>query len=328
MNRIIKLLLPIWSIKLIKCILKSHLLLKEYLFWFWRDLWYSDTYRSEKTELSGLMINIHVLEKGITMPNRHLGFGYQIVRGIIQRCNNAIKDYSENHLEIQVALNGLEQYLQLHEESLYQLPSDISSGIEKLLKFKKLDTEKCFEMTKDELFKASPNFYEFAHQRRTVRWFTKEPINNDLLIKAIKLAQTAPSACNRQSTKCYIVDSKETKNKVLQLQNGNRGFGHLADKIILLTSDMRFWNFKTRTSAYLDTGIFTQNLLYSLHYYQIGACTLNAHLSIKQKKELQKIIGYSASEIPIVFIAIGNTPERFMVAGSQRLAVEQIYQFI
>ena len=312
----------------LKCLMYAFQLLPEYSYWFWRDLWYSSLYRNQKSELSGLMINSHVLEKGITMPDRHYGFGYEMVRVIIKRTKAAINEYTINHIEIQSTLKDLEQYLQIHESANFGLPEDISDNINQLLKYKNTDTVSCFESTPLEFFKNTNNFYEFAHSRHTCRWYSEKPVNKTILVKAIKLAQTAPSACNRQSSKVYIVESKEKKSQVLKLQNGNRGFGHLADKIILITSDMRYWNFQTRTSAFLDAGIFTMNLLYALHYYKICACTLNAHLSIKQRKQLMTIVGYSESEMPIVFISIGNAPDKFMVAGSQRLDVDSIYRFI
>lgn len=274
------------------------------------------------------MITCHVIEKGLTMPQQRFGFGYAQMRSIIKRCSECIRLYSENHIEIQSALKDLEQYQKLHSERDFVLPADILSGIQKLLQYKHTDTISCFECTPNDLFKDTKDFYEFAKSRHTCRWYSDEKIDHETFIKAIALAQTAPSACNRQSTKVYIIEDNDKKQQVLQLQHGNRGFGYMADKILLITSDMRYWNYKMRPSAYLDAGIFTMNLLYSLHYYKICACTLNAHLSIKKRIKLQKIIGYSKTEIPIVFIATGKAPTQFMIAGSQRLETDYIYKFV
>ena len=67
------------------------------------------------------------------------------------------------------------------------------------------------------------------------------------------------------------------------------------------------------------------NLLYALHVNNICACTLNAHLSIRQMQEMQEIIGYRESEIPVLFIIIGNAPEgKFNIAKSNRLKLNDI----
>ena len=328
MKNMLKLILPKKVVNVVKGLVYSFWLLPEYAYWFRNDMTQSSWLANERSTLAGLMVTSHVLEKGITMPERRFGFGYQRVREIIKKNKSAIKDYTESHIEIQSSLKDLEQYLQMHQAANYELPEDIQRGINELLKYKQSDTIACFECTPEELFKKTNDFYEFAHSRHTVRWYSEKPVDNDLLLKAIELAQTAPSACNRQSTKVYIVETKEIKDEVRKLQNGNRGFGHLADKWLLITSDMKCWSYRSRTSAYLDAGIFTMSLLNALHYYKIAACTLNAHLTVSKLKKLRKSVNYSKSEIPIVFISIGKAPDHFMVAGSQRIKTEQIYKFV
>lgn len=328
MEEVIKNFLPRKIRNLLRCVLFAFPLMSEYIYWFWRDLWYSSIYRSKKGEMAGLMINGHVLEKGITMPERRLGFGEQMVRNLINRTKNTIDEWGDDYVEVQAALNDLEQYLQIHSDTGYELSEDIRGGIKSLLDHKHNNTQDCYNMTFNDYFKTCSDFYEFAHQRHTVRWFSDKPINIQVVIKAIELAQTAPSACNRQSSKVYIISSNKKKQQVLGLQNGNRGFGHHADKIILITADMRFWDCMHRTSAYLDAGIFTMNLLYAFHYNKICACTLNAHLTAKKREKLRNIVGYSKSEIPVVFIAIGNAPDSFMIAGSQRLNTNSIYSIL
>ena len=165
--------------------------------------------RNENSDLAGLMITSHVLEKGITMPQRRLGFGYNHVRSIIKRCAECIQLYTENHIEIQSTLKELEQYLLLHEKEDYILPEDIQQGIKNVLQYKHEDTVECFDSTPEELFKTAVDFKEFAFSRHSCRWYSDKEIGHDTLVKAIELAQTAPSACNRQSIKAYIIEAAE-----------------------------------------------------------------------------------------------------------------------
>ena len=48
---------------------------------------------------------------------------------------------------------------------------------------------------------------------------------------------TAPSACNRQYVRVHSVGDIEMKKAILSLQNGNRGFGENADKLLVVTAD-------------------------------------------------------------------------------------------
>ena len=286
------------------------------------------TLRDEVGDMAELLVAGHVLEKGITMPNRRLGFGYERVRGLIAKCRKNIAKYGPNHVEIQSAISDLEQYYLIHQQNQYLLPSDIVDGIHEMLKYKRYETRQCFSSTPVDYFKKTNEFEEFSRQRHSLRWFSNEELNDEDILKAIRLAQTAPSACNRQSCKLYVVKDADKKQAILRLQNGNRGFGCLADRIILVTSDMRSWNCRYPTAPYVDAGIFTMNLLYAFHYYKIGACTLNAHLTWFAKRKLKKIVGYSEPEIPVLFIAIGNVPPEFMVNGSQRVETSDIYRML
>lgn len=122
--------------------------------------------------------------------------------------------------------------------------------------------------------------------------------------------------------------SDEKKDEVIGLQNGNRGFGEDIGQMLVVTSNQIDWDADFRTSAYLDGGIFTMNLLYALHYYHICACTLNAHLSIKKQKKLREITGMKPAEIPVCFIGIGMPTEKMRIAKSRRLSIEQVLHFV
>ena len=69
-------------------------------------------------------------------------------------------------------------------------------------------------------------------------------------------------------------------------------------------------------------------LLYALHDKKICACTLNAHIYGKRLNEFYQEIGISKSEIPVVFIAIGNAVDKFLIAKSARLEKDSIYSIL
>ena len=290
---------------------------------------YSNTFNNDREAcLAGLLVKSHVLEKGITMPQRRLGFGYDRVRDLISNCNVAIKRYGSDSFELQTALVDLKQYLDIHVEDGYQLPNDIEDGITKLLPSLRIADENCYSITKEVFFKEKSDYKQFAESRHSVRWFSSEPVDKELLLRAIELAQAAPSACNRQSVRVKIIDSPDKKKVCESLQNGNRGFGQYADKWILITAELGAWSYRDVNSAYIDAGIYAMSLLNALHYYGIIACPLNAHLDAEQLNELQKEIGYPESEIPMLFVVIGNPPDEFMVAKSRRKDVKDLISFV
>lgn len=304
------------------------LLLEDSFFWLLYEFKYNSSICLDKRrDLAKLMIDSHVIEKGITMPGRRLGFGYERVSRIISLCNYCIKLYGDSSVEIQSTLKVLEQYADLHKKERFEIKKEIKDGITNLLKYKKIDTKPCYEATVDQFFAPTKDFNEFAHQRHSLRWYSKEVVPNDLIEKVVELAMTAPSACNRQSIKVYVISSEAKIRQVLDLQEGNRGFGEHACKLLCVTSDMRCYNATHRPMANVDGGIFTMNLLYALHYFKIAACTLNACFNKIERKKLCSILGMDKAEFPIAFVSIGKAPDKFMVAASQRLNVKSIINF-
>lgn len=302
-------------------------LLKNVLYWFGRDLRYSNILDDEKTRLKQLIIRSHVLEKGLTMPSRRNGFGYERVRDVMNLCKLCITQYGEDHDEIQITLDALAEYHYIHKSSNFALPDDIETGIIDIIRYRKRKDDICSLHFNNELyFKKYASFEEFAKSRHTCRHFINKTIDVEILKHCVSIAQTAPSACNRQSVKVYAVSSEKNKKIVLSLQNGNRGFGEYADQILLITSDQRCWDMKYRSSAYIDAGIMTMNLLYALHENNIAACTLNAHLSPKQIMKLHKDLDIPVYEIPVVFIAIGYAPNDFFVARSRRVRLSDVFE--
>lgn len=293
-------------------------------------LHYSSTFLEDRNSmLTTLNIMSHVLEKGITMPNRRYGFGFDRVKEILTLSNAIINKYGADSVELQSTLADLKQYLDIHNEVNYQLPVEIAEGIKGLLPYLRiLDDDNCTITTKSDFFKNTNDFAEFARSRHSVRWYDSTPVEEERILAAIELAQTAPSACNRQATRVKVISSPDLKKMCCSMQNGNRGFGDKADKWLLITSELGDWSHNYRFDPYLDAGIFTMNLLYSLHYYGIVACPLNAHLTTSQRDELQKRLGYPESEVPVVFITIGNPVDEFMVPRSRRLNIKDIIQVI
>ena len=297
-------------------------------FWNNRALKYGDISKSKEALAALILAEAHVIQKGITMPNRRLGFGLEKARSLIHHLNEYIQHYSKDDDVIKFAVSDLSLYVDVHNKNEYTLPDDINVNISSLINQVKFIPQEDRLYNKSEIFKDWTDFRDFAASRHSIRNFSSESIEIERIIDAVKLAQTAPSACNRQGVRVKIISSEDVKNKVLSIQNGNRGFGQFADKILLLTFEQGACEYEYRTSGYIDVGIFAMNLLYTLHVNGICACTLNAHLTISQHKQLQSILGYNNSEMPALFIAIGNPLPQFRIAKSERYSTNVICDII
>ena len=112
-------------------------------------------------------------------------------------------------------------------------------------------------------------------------------------------------------------------------QNGNAGFGDDADKVLIVTVELKdFRGPKERNQAYIDGGLFSMSLIYAMHSLGIGTCALNLSLNHKDELELLREAEIPHSEIAIMMIAIGKIPEQFYVADSARRDLEDVVKII
>ena len=171
----------------------------------------------------------------------------------------------------------------------------------------------------------SGNFSQLVGARRSVRHYSSEPVSLSILEEAVKLAQQSPSVCNRQGAKVWWVLRREKIDEILALQNGNRGFGHLAKVLLIVTCDLGvFEGAKERNQVFIDGGLFAMSLLYSLSYKGLGACPLNWCVDVDRDKELHKITNIPRDHRVIMLVSVGHVPNEFSVAVSQRHELKHI----
>lgn len=309
-------------------------ILPEYLIDYYYYLRHSGvlTVRRNKKKLIGRIIaEYHVLEKGLTMPQPRLGFGRKNVDSLIQNCLAYISRFGANDIQLKHAVSVLLEYRRIHMDNRIEISHNLLSGIESLQKkITNLASISQFETTEEEYFKDLNNTFPlFSASRRSVRNYSNCVVPTSRLIESVKLAQNAPSSCNRQTSRVYIYSDRIQIQKILEIQGGNRGFGYLTDKLIVITSELGVSHgIYERHQIYVDGGMFAMNLLYSLHYDKIAACPLNCNFSFHKTKILRKLCHVAESEVFILMISCGNVPKSFKIAISKRYPVEEILTVI
>ena len=185
------------------------------------------------------------------------------------------------------------------------------------------------DFTRNDYFKNSNDSFDvFSKSRSSVRNFGETDIPIEKISMALDLARNTPSACNRQSWRTHIFSKKEIINEILSVQGGNRGFGHLANKIIVITGELGvFGHAFERNQVFVDGGMYAMNLLYALHHNKIAACILNCSTTHNKDKKLRKLCQIADSEVFIAIIACGIPPDTFRVASSPRYALDILTKF-
>lgn len=312
--------------------IKIYNLFRDFLYDLFRYKKYSVTqYLKNQTQMEGKIIaHYHVIEKGLSYENIRLGFGQSIVVNLIK----LLKEYSEKKYDLSnkqynIAVSVIAKYIELHDDNNY----DISQIKEKFKTIKRTNLQiegGTLELSRENIFnECRGDFKKLVFSRHSVRDFTTENVEISLIKEAITLAQRSPSVCNRQTSRVYVVSDSEKIKKHLSYQNGNRGFGHKINKLLIVTSDLRYFEGGyERNQNFVDAGIFSMSLLYAIHYVGLGAITLNWCVEKEKDEEYRKFAKINSSENIILMIGIGHIPESITVPFSARRDVEEIITYI
>lgn len=281
-----------------------------------------------KDKLVGRIIaDYHVIEKGLTMAETRLGFGVPRLLGLIELCKKFIVKYGREDEQLNHAIGVVLEYKEFHEQNGFSISSSLLEKMNELfLLHTDVKVTKQKEFTKESYFeKSDSSFALFSNTRLSARNYSEEDIPLELIKQAIDISKNTPSSCNRQTVRAHVFTDKEKISKILEIQGGNRGFGHLSNKLIILTSDLATRHGVYEMSGpYVDGGFYAMNLLYALHHYKIGACPLNCNFSPKKDKLLRKICEIPKNEVFVVMISCGLLPEKFKIPYSKRYSVENI----
>ena len=306
----------------------------------YRNLRYGNSFYRPKrgrAELESLLfLYHHKIEKTLALPEVRVPFGLDYVPPLLGLMEGWISSVGDlQAAPFRGACGALARYRVAVGDYLRQHEPDLLARVDKLLRScgdggRAGAVGGVMELSADELRRdvRVAEFERLVSSRHSVRHFEGSPVPDDEIRRAVATAQRSPSVCNRQSCRVHVYTSGADKEKVLRLQNGNEGFGHLADRVLLVTSDIRsFVSSGERHQAYVDGGMFAMTLVYALHARGIASCCLNLSTYSFQDLALRRACRVPAWETPIMMIAVGYPPERLKVAASVRLPTDSVLSF-
>ena len=277
-----------------------------------------DTFGKVESEIT---LRYHSIEKGfLHNPIRHR-FAKARVEGLILLLTKIELNKYKDRIHIQSALLNLCKYYDYHlsqnvDISDYFNKNDYNTYRQLLfLKDKPINyhTKKLFFQYKNS------DFSVFSTSRASVRNFTGEKITFETMQKVVDLANHAPSVCNRQPVNVHLIENKILINKILEVQDGLQGYSDKLSQLIVVTSDRNyFYSVGERNQLYIDGGIYVMNLLYALHFYNIGACPAHWGLPYQADEIANKLLNLKPSEQIISLIAIGIPTDEFSTTLSLR----------
>lgn len=272
----------------------------------------------------------HRIEKGLALPAPRPGFGVDAVERVLTYTQLFLRAYGPN-ITTRRAMNTLHEYVAFNQSKNHNtdwlLPRLSALASASAVNDSAGGT---LLVTRENIIRAtSIDFAEFVKQRFSIRQFSNEPVSDSAIRHAVELAKKSPSVCNRESGCVYVATSAAQKQALLALQNGNRGFGEQADRVLVITSRLdAFLTVGERYQCWIDGGLFAMSLIYALHAQGIGSCCLNWSVEPEADQAIRKVHGIPADHAIIMLLAIGNIPAELRVAQSPRRPIEEVLHFI
>ncbi|MBU1363490.1 MAG: nitroreductase family protein [Gammaproteobacteria bacterium] len=277
-----------------------------------------------------LLFQYHKLEKGLCMPGPKRFFGYDPATSTLELLDAwRQRGYSTDNPIYQGAFEALHAYRerieQTYPDNVELLTSKIDTELAKnQIRFPQLKTPVPFGAEISE--QAIGEFECLVQARRSVRSYQLRPVPNEIVIRAIQSAQLSPSACNRQPCRVHVYAERKRIDELLSLQNGNRGFGHTAPLLLVLTAEAScFFDASERYEPYIDGGLFGMSLLLSLQAQGISSCCLNWCVEPMQDIKAHECGDIPSSERIIMYIAAGYAELETTVPRSPRRGIQDVF---
>lgn len=299
---------------------------------------YEKTYLKYSTDLPGaddarsqrrlIIIGSHIIEKGLSHSDYKPGFGKQI---IIDLQDNIVRYRNSNSPDVFAISNAISLLYKYHEMNMDKGFDD--SQYLDITKFLNFDVEDLgpYEISNDNL--CDPVYFKtIAEKRHSVRCYEEDglQVSDEILKKIVYLANTAPSACNRQATHVFAISNRELFQEIEDLHGGCKGFGRHVSLFLFITSDLSLYSSNEIKLPIFDAGIFTMNLLYALQSYGLYSCTLNASFPGKASYKIHEITSipkkFDINGLIAVYNLKPNTVSK--IAASPRRKANDVLTFI
>jgi len=283
-----------------------------------------------------LVRNTHRLEKGLLMVPRRVVFAKDYIQETIDSFEGIWKLHNQDNSNPQLkwfedVISEYFTHIGSNDASIEQLGIKFSKILNehrsialdltnKSIPYKRLAENRC-SITYDEFFKLSK-------QRRSVRWFSKEPVPRDLIDKAILAANQSPSACNRQPFEFRIIDDPELVSKVVKYPMGTTGYGHSIPVMVIIVGNLdAYFDERDRHVIYIDASLASMSMMLALETLGLSSCAINWPDINDREHKMANFLNLEPHQRPIMCMGLGYPDPEGLVAFSEKRNLKQIRKY-
>lgn len=267
----------------------------------------------------------HGLEKSLSYQNRNPKSGWKNVYEVLNLLNIANKSKKIGYHD-RVSKQVIEKFIELPENQNYKNISKIKKELKKF-KFSSNEKHGVLDYSINEYKKGileDPETFFFT--RYSLREFKNEIVDDETILRAIKLSTKTPSVCNRQGWHIYHTSDKVVKDSILKYQTGNKPFGENIPNLIVVTVDLKaFFAAEEHYQHWIDGGLLSMSIIYAFHSLGVATCALNWSQTPQYDKLLRKAVNIQSNHTVIMILAVGYPDKDNKVCVSPRRPVDEVF---
>jgi len=166
------------------------------------------------------------------------------------------------------------------------------------------------------------DFYEVIHNRRSVRAYKTDPVDEAALGRILEAARQAPSAANRQPWKLYVIRSAE-RREALREAYGAEWFSSAPVIICACGVPAQAWQRRDgKLYMDVDVAIAFEHLVLAAEAEGLGTCWVGAF----DPRAARRVLQLPATEEPIAMTPLGVPAEA--PPARERKPLEEIVTYV
>lgn len=290
--------------------------------------------RNETQYAALVTMAYHQIEKGLSLPEPRHFFGQEPLRKLFALLDRFGETYKASQATV-AALHALQTYVDWHRQRALSAPivEDTEVRLQRLQQRLGLAPDSAHQAV---LWADRPPLpiepalrEQFLTGRRSIRDYAAEDVPLPMIEEAVRLALHTPSVCNRQGWQVRCLHDPETIARALRHQNGNRGFGHTVNRLLVVTAKLGAFVYAgERNQCWIDGGLFSMSLMLALHGLGLASCPLNWNHEAPTDQAFRRQFGVPDDEVVIMFIAVGHYKPGYSICASPRLPVSSVLTFV
>lgn len=144
-------------------------------------------------------------------------------------------------------------------------------------------------------------------ERRSIRKYTDQVVDDDMVMQMLKAGMYAPSAGNQQSWEFVIVKNKETLVRITEIHPYSQMLKDVSVAIVVCGNLQKE---KYKEYWVQDCSAATQNILLAAHAAGLGAVWLGVYPTADRINGVKEILRLPENVVPLSIIPIGYPAEK------------------